>query len=280
MPKNTNEFFIHNNKAHAINELQTFHELYRKKYYYEVIRIIEGVPLFFKDHMKRFKQSIEISGDYFEFTFEEIKNGIKQLIEINNIKNANLKIIITIGKNHRDFFVQKVPHYYPTNEEYKHGIKTNTWLHERYHPTAKVWDNAYKQKIKQLKSDLNVFEILLLNEKGQITEGSITNFFYIKGNKLFTAPKYLVLPGITRKHVLKCCKNLGIKVKFKPLKQKNLTKIDAAFITGTSSNVLPVSSINDYKIDVNHSMLLAITEDLNKKIRKYIEKRKSNTLSN
>ncbi len=47
------------------------------------------------------------------------------------------------------------------------------------------------------------YEVLFVNEKGEVTEGSYTNIFLQKGNKLLTPPVSCgLLPGVLRNHLL------------------------------------------------------------------------------
>lgn len=275
MSTSSTGYFIHNNEIHPIHKLPAFHAIYRKKYYYEVIRIVEGVPLFFKDHVKRLKHTIENSGDYFDFSADLLQHGMRKLIQQNQIDHGNCKLVITIGKNHKDFFIQQIPPSYPGKEEYTQGVKVITFRYERSNPTLKIWSNTYKKKTEALKSQHQVYEILLLNKRRQITEGSISNVFFIRDQKIYTAPRHMVLPGITRKHVLKICKQLGVKVKIKPLKNKNIQKIEAAFITGTSPKVLPLQSINNHVLNAQHPVVRSIMEAFDARLNNYIAKHKS-----
>ena len=51
----------------------------------------------------------------------------------------------------------------------------------------------------RLISDNKLYEVLLVDRNGRITEGSRSNVFFVKGNKFYTGPSAMVLVGITRK---------------------------------------------------------------------------------
>jgi hypothetical protein len=61
---------------------------------YEVIRVIDGVPLFFEEHINRLGSSIELLGHKQPYDNETIKQHILKLLEINKCYNYNIKIII------------------------------------------------------------------------------------------------------------------------------------------------------------------------------------------
>jgi para-aminobenzoate synthetase/4-amino-4-deoxychorismate lyase len=69
-----------------------------------------------------------------------------------------------------------------------------------YHKTTlrKLYDDERAQAVEQ-----GYYEVLFVNEKGEVTEGSYTNIFIKKNDKLITPPISCgLLPGILRKHLL------------------------------------------------------------------------------
>jgi len=88
------------------------------------------------------------------------------------------------------------------------------------------------------------FEAILVNEDGTVSEGSRSNIFFVKGNKLVTSPDSAVLLGVTRNKVAEVCESNGIEVEKRIIKIDELESFDGAFITGTSNDVLPIKSID------------------------------------
>jgi D-alanine transaminase len=76
---------------------------------------------------------------------------------------------------------------------------------------------------------------------GYITEGSRSNIFIVADGTLYTHPESgHILSGVTRKNILRLANESGIKVKEEPFPEKDLGKIQEAFITNTSAEVTPV----------------------------------------
>ncbi len=70
-----------------------------------------------------------------------------------------------------------------------------------YHKTTRR-DLYDKEREKARKGGF--FEVIFLNTKGEVTEGSVTNIFVLKGGKLYTPPvKCGLLPGVLRARLLK-----------------------------------------------------------------------------
>ncbi len=78
-----------------------------------------------------------------------------------------------------------------------------------------------------------------------------------------------MLLGITRKHIFQVCEELNIKIIEENIHVGDLDKLDGAFMTGTSVNVLPISTIDHIKLDsINNKMI----QDINKG---YVDKMKN-----
>ncbi|MBX3441699.1 MAG: aminotransferase class IV [Planctomyces sp.] len=88
-------------------------------------------------------------------------------------------------------------------------------------------------------------EALLVAEDGAIVEGSHTSVFGVKDGAIWTTPLGPhILPGITRGLVLRLAARAGISVVEKSLHTRELGEIDELFLTGTTSEVLPVTTVD------------------------------------
>jgi branched-chain amino acid aminotransferase len=96
----------------------------------------------------------------------------------------------------------------------------------------------------------NAYDSLMINNDNKIREGTRTNFFYTDGKTIFTAPKEQVLNGVTRITLLEALKKENIAVREKELDLKELKKYKGFFLTSTSSKVVPISEINNKKIEI------------------------------
>ena len=89
-------------------------------------------------------------------------------------------------------------------------------------------------------------EALLLNQNGNIAEGSGQNIFIVKDNKVITnGENASILMGITRETIIQLSKDMGIEVQIIDITQEMLLNADEAFFTGTASEITPIASIDD-----------------------------------
>ena len=92
-------------------------------------------------------------------------------------------------------------------------------------------------------------EALFVNEKGYITEGTISNLFVEKRGILYT-PKDDVLPGTTKQLVEKIARQLKIKVIKKNFTKRFLKNADGIFITSSIMGIKPVVKCNKWLFKV------------------------------
>lgn len=240
---------------------------------YEVIRIINGVPLFFEDHYERLKGSLEAIGLLFEGNAWKIKDDISRLLSANGVDNCNVKIVMfeyeALGQLTQLFYISKS--YYPPRELADTGVKTGMLQIERNNPNAKVLNHIYKNTVTAKIQEGGYYEVLLLDNKGRITEGSKSNAFFIKGNFIFTAPGEFVLKGITRQYVFEACRNAGFEVTEQFVEAGELQQIDAAFLSGTSIKVLPIKNIDQIELNSSANPVVdAVRREYDKLLERYL----------
>ena len=80
---------------------------------------------------------------------------------------------------------------------------------------------------------------------GMVLEGSHTNFFVVERGLVRTAPlSNYILAGISRAIAIDLCHDAGIPVRLEALPEGDLATVDEAFLTGSTTEVMPVVSVN------------------------------------
>jgi branched-chain amino acid aminotransferase len=89
-------------------------------------------------------------------------------------------------------------------------------------------------------------EAILLNDRGNVAEGSGENIFVVIDGVLITNDgRSDILEGITRDSVLQIARQLGIPTSVRTLTRDDLQACDEAFFTGTAAEVVPIVRIDD-----------------------------------
>jgi branched-chain amino acid aminotransferase len=227
---------------------------------YEVIRMTRGTPLFFADHMERLSMSLRLQGREQLADTREIKKAIISLLRSDKKKETNIKIVFNFSGDSKNYLIYFIESVYPTEEQYRTGVKGVLFFAERKDPESKVINIKLKSAIYNKLIYEDAYEALLVNDNKRITEGSRSNIFFMKGNILVTAPEKYVLNGITRKHVIAICNENSIKVEYDCVPVEDVVDYEAVFMTGTSPMVLPFNSIDTFSYNVTHPLLTRLRE--------------------
>lgn len=237
---------------------------------YEVIRIIDGIALFLEDHYSRLVSSVQMSGFHLEMDFAEFRHKIMELVILNQLENGNVKFVLAESGKGNHWSFSFISHSYPDADDYEKGVNTELLFAERENPNAKVVQNTVRKKANQLIADQNLYEVLLVNRDGLITEGSRSNVFFVKGNRFFTAPAHQVLVGVTRQKVLECLTELAFPIIEEAVFASEINKYDAVFLTGTSPKVLPVNCIGVFPFQIGNLYVEKLMFKYNLMIETYV----------
>jgi len=110
------------------------------------------------------------------------------------------------------------------------GVKTISWINS-------VWSLAEAQRE-------GCDEVVLLNERGEVSECTSANIFAVKDGKVFTPPLSSgCLEGVTRGVLMEIATDAGTTIAEQTLHLEDLFAADEVFITSTNRNVIAVSEI-------------------------------------
>ncbi|WP_026888231.1 aminotransferase class IV [Clostridium beijerinckii] len=239
------------------------------KIIYEVLRVIDRKPIFLESHLKRMKNSFDLINEEFPLSYDNISKEIDELIKNENKSDGNIKI--TFGINEKKLRVFFIEHSYPSDEMYINGVDTILYFGERENPNAKIINDTFREKVNKEIKDKNAYEAILVDSNGYITEGSRSNIFIVKGNKLLTSPVKAVLPGVTRGEIIDIANKVGIEVNEVEYKYSDIDKLDGMFISGTSPKILPIKTVDRISFNVDNNIIRKLMKEYDSEIEKYIK---------
>lgn len=224
---------------------------------YEVVRWYEGFFYDIEGHLTRLKRSLnEIRIEWpGADSFPSIAG---ELIERNNLYRQPSLIYLQVTRG-----AAKRTHAFPSPPVLP-TVYASAW---EFHPDNPMTSKGIRVIIKKdprwnrcdIKSVSLLPNILYLQQAvdngcaecifardGFITECVHSNVFVVAGDILYTHPESNnILSGITRKNVLRIAHQAGIPVSETPFPERKLNEISEAFITNTSSEILPVIEIGN-----------------------------------
>ncbi|RKS97622.1 branched-chain amino acid transaminase [Chryseobacterium defluvii] len=214
-----------------------------------------------EEHYERLKRSAELMHIPFDYKVSELTALTYELLEKNGFSDAYIRPLITCSPN---MSLSKGQKSYLSllawewgNGYLANNLKIMTSRFQRPNP------NAFKVEAKvgghyvnsilacQDAKDKGYDEALLLDEYGNVAEGSGANIFYEKDGTLFTPAKGSILPGITRQTVFEICSELTIPVKETLFKPEEMKGADAAFFCGTAAEIVALDSLDDVPFTKN-----------------------------
>ena len=265
------DYFILNNQLRSTQDMSIFDQITQKSVY-EVIKIVAGIPVFFEEHMQRMRRSAEMLEVSLPKSDEEVLEEICLLLEKNRCENINVKLIQTWIEGEDYFLTYFIESESLSRKEYARGIHVILFQGERIKPHLKTVGSSFRDRVASARDRADAYEALLVDEQGNITEGSRSNIFFLKNGLLFTPPAQNVLLGVTRKHVMNLCKSMKLQVREELLHREEISTISGAFITGTTVDIAPIRSIDDHTLSsVENPQIQRIMHLYSNEVNAYLE---------
>ncbi len=245
-----------------------------ERMFYEVIRIVEKIPLFWEDHLARLNRSVQ---DIFAIPASLYQDSLR-LIAANNLDQVNLRLVLT--SNH--VVIHQIPSYYPNTEQMRQGVATGILDWERTDPNVKEINSDYKSAVAARFAAGgpygSLFELLLADRQGELTEGSRSNLFFIRGQQVLSAPDNRILKGITRHYVTAAIAAAGGQLVEKMVTYAAVEEgqIDAAFLSGSPIDLLPIAAIDSIRLpSAENQLFYRINQAYQQIVRDYLSTHQS-----
>ncbi len=155
----------------------------------------------------------------------------------------------------------------PRSHTYEENIESNFWvmitpakMKDIYHPIQTItspdtrWHHCNIKSLNLISSVMYaqkaksecVYETILYRENGRVTECSHSNIHIITKDGIFkTAPAdELILPGISRSHLISACLQLGIKVDESPFTVDEMMSADEILISSTTAPIMVCNMVD------------------------------------
>jgi branched-subunit amino acid aminotransferase/4-amino-4-deoxychorismate lyase len=114
---------------------------------------------------------------------------------------------------------------------------------ERERPELKTMDTAFQTRAREQAREEGFQEVLLIDERGFVREGSISNVFLICEGVLVT-PAAGMLPGIARSLILQVARECSIPVEERSVLEAELDGAEAVFLSNSIRGMVPTGPIH------------------------------------
>ena len=233
---------------------------------FEGIRAYETAegPAVFRhmEHLERLKRSAELYFMEMPYPVEELREVTHELIVRNNLRACYIRPIVYRGfgpmgldplDNPIDVTIAAYEWGAYLGEDGKQrGIraKISPWRRispDALQPHAKASGQYLNSVLAKVDSKRGGYEeAILLDQHGNVCEGTGENVFLVRDGVIATPPHSAsILDGITRKSIMTIARDLGFRVEERDVARAELALADEVFLTGTAAELVPVREIDD-----------------------------------
>lgn len=235
---------------------------------YETIRSY-GERIFMRDqHIGRLYRSAEAIGLTIPIETHRWSELLHEAMTRNDVGNArkDAYLRITISRGIGDIGLDPVlcpsptvvimtkPLVPPVAELYEKGAglivaRTRRNLSSALSPHIKATNFLNNILAKREAIAAGAFDSILLNWENYLTECTISNLFFVTSGRLKTpSVECGILDGITRDIVIQLAREAGLSVEEGRFTAADLSQADECFLTNTTMEIMPVTSVNTHPI--------------------------------
>jgi branched-chain amino acid aminotransferase len=204
------------------------------------------------DHIDRLFKSAQMYYMDVPFSKEQIREATLDLIARNGMKSCYIRPVVYRGAGPMGLYPLDCPvdvfiavwewGAYLGEEGKRNGVraKVSSWRRispDSLIPQAKAtgqYLNSILAKIESHKAGYE--EAILLDDKGNVCEGTGENVFVVRDGRIATPPLTAsILDGISRRSIIQICRDLGIEVVERDVTRAELTLADELFVCGTAT---------------------------------------------
>lgn len=195
--------------------------------------------LLFDDHLERLEQSAALEGITITVDRPALRNALRSLIEQGGYPDSRYKITVPTDPPQR--LILAVEPFKPVAAEIiANGARVVTVHRARPNPAAKTSAWAQDRQSTVQSFPAGIYEGILVNDAGDLLEGTSCNFYAVIGGTLRTAMQG-VLEGISRRTLLKVAAGI---IPLDPRPANVSDTLDEAFLTSAGRGLVPIVEID------------------------------------
>lgn len=249
---------------------------------FSTLRIADGVPFAFERHWERMHRDAVKVHVPFPGDSAELKSQVLRLIEANSAWNATLRLVVVRNRGgmyegpdiEREFdvlaFTKDLSAW---GDSVRLGLKPNARFAANEFSGCKILSWSHNLTWYEEARAAGFDEVVLLNERGEVSECTSANIFAAYGGEVATPPLDSgCLPGVTRELLLDVVHVPGIKVVERALTPRDLERADQVFITSTTRDLLPAVLIEGLTVRNDGQVVDELVKALEGYRREYVKR--------
>jgi branched-chain amino acid aminotransferase len=228
--------------------------------FFETLRAYDGRILAWQEHWDRLKESCLGAGRPLELNGVDEHRWVLACLKESGYPDSLLRLSVHRADDGAEEFVLMIrPFSAHPPALYESGVALKTAVPRRSLSRAQDPQIKSSQFMTGVLASLDesgarAHELIFIGagETG-LSEGTVSNLFIVKGKRLLTPPASSgILRGVTRRFVMGLAEKRGLQVVETPLSRHDVYVAAECFITNTSSEILPVVSLDGRRIGDGH----------------------------
>ena len=225
---------------------------------FSTLRVTRGVLFAYERHFARMKRDAALMRVPFPADSAWLEERLLKLVDANQAHDSTLRVAIIRNKGgmwegpglEREFdLVALTTKLSNWGDSVRLGLVPNARYSDWPFAGTKVLSWAHNLTWFEEAHERGFDEVVLLNERGEVSECTSANIFVASGHQVWTPPLSSgCLPGITRELLLNEVKAPGISIGEQPLLPQDLEAADEVFITSTTRYLLPVREVEGLRL--------------------------------
>jgi len=251
---------------------------------FSTIRVYDGVLFAWDRHWARMQRDAARLRVPFPENPEWLEHRLHRLIDANQAFNATLRVVVVRNRGgmwegpaeSREFdTIAFTADVNPWGEAVRLGMVPNARHAASEFAGVKYLSWSQNLTWYERAHEQGLDEVILLNERGEVSECTSANVFAVQGSRVWTPPLSAgCLPGITRAILLEEIRESGIEIGQKTLLPKDLEDADEVFISSTTRELMPVISIQGLKLRCGRSTTDRLQAAFTRYVQRYVVPRK------
>jgi len=240
---------------------------------FETLVSYEGKFLHFEDHFARLQSGLEYLEMNLDLTKDQLKSEVQKLLEENVIEDEDSVVRIQCYREGSSgyFDISDRSGFIISNHPIPKRLES---LNLKTVSIPTIPSIALERKVK-LSNSINYIkaaqeakkkggdDALMLTIDKRISETTISNIFWIKGNEVFTPSVNCdLLPGVTRSILIKLInQDSELELIEGAFELEDIYSAEAVFCTNSVMEMKSVSGVDDYSYQADHSIVEKLKDD-------------------
>lgn len=256
---------------------------------FSTIRVYRGVMFAWERHSARMQRDAKLMRVPFPNDASWLEERLYRLIEANHAQEATLRVVVV--RNHggmwegpaatRDFdviaFTADVADW---GGAVKLGVVPNARYAANEFAGVKYLSWAQNLTWYERAHEQGLDEVILLNERGELSECTSANIFLAFGEEVRTPPLDSgCLPGVTRMLLVEEIQVPGVRIIEKTLFPADLEGADEVFISSSTRELLPVISVDGYTIRRGERLKNLLQQAFSGYVTRYVSRHRKTALN-